>query len=78
MRCGGLTRAATFSDGVSHFNFLANGDLDRMRRQMTKDNKLGAAAMNDDVVASGVSGGAFALYSIGVFVDDGDDGAISR
>jgi hypothetical protein len=37
---------------------------------MTKDNKLGAAAMIDDVVASGVSGGAFILYPIGVFVDD--------
>ena len=78
MRCGGLTRAATFSDGVSHFNFLANGDLDRMRRQMTKDNKLGAAAMNDDVVASGVSGGAFAFCPIGVLIDDCHDCAISR
>lgn len=37
---------------------------------MTNDNKLAAAAMNDDVVASGVSGGAFVFYPIGVFVDD--------
>lgn len=37
---------------------------------MTKNNKLGAAAMNDDVVASGLSGGAFVFYPIEIFVDD--------